>query len=461
MAARRSKTQYLPPLWFLSFALSLLASPGTAQSHQPGKSYALLIGAGDYRNWPPLVNPIPDVRALAEELRQHYGFLPELLENPDRMQLLANLRRYAELEYGPQDQLLIVFAGHGTYDEVTRLGYLAAVDSAGRGSDPTFSTLIPYPNLLALIENIPCRQILLVVDACYSGSLGQERLPGAVGSGPEQLAQRWQHKSRRFLTSGGKEYVSDGEPGKHTPFIERLLTGLRAPGNDGVLTLEELQAGFMSRLEPKPHWGSFGGDEGKGGFFFFVRGPATRPGTIPTVSTAVQTPLPSVSSQSKLRAEPARLTQQQLTRSLQKLGLFHVDWSPEGDFENELRLQEEGIWEVVVDLESNLTWQQAGSEVQLSRMEADAYVARLNAESHAGYSNWRLPTFEELASLLEPEAQGNGLFIKPVFAADQDTCWSADQDQGGGSSYYVSFNTGGGALGDGRKRFFVRAVRTP
>ena len=59
------------------------------------------------------------------------------------------------------------------------------------------------------------------------------------------LARKLRFTTRRYITSGGKEYVPDGRPGQHSPFMRRLLEALRSyGGSDGILTLGEIQIGL-------------------------------------------------------------------------------------------------------------------------------------------------------------------------------------------------------------------------
>ena len=423
--------------------------------------YALLVGVGSYEQWTPLANPITDVRALAVELRHRYGFLPEILENPSREQVVAKLRRYLGKTYGPSDQLIVVFAGHGTYDEVSRIGYLVASDSANRKRDPNFVTLLNYPWLLTLIDNIDCPNILLVVDACFSGSL-QSIDADRPRTSTKSSMDGW---VRQFLTAGGKEYVPDGDPDRHTPFMRNLLEGLRSPVRNQSLKLRELFSDFMLTAEPTPRWGSFGRHSGLGQFTFTASGSAPSP--LPPRGQSAgsrSTLLPSSTTQAlsapRLRMEATRLSDRAIERAFERLEIFDTTRNPEGDFPNQYRLQTRGQWDVVVDLESELMWQQAGSEYRMDHDEALAFIQRLNKKAHAGYRDWRLPTVEELASLLEPQRQASGLYVSIRFDPEQETCWSVDRDAPGTHAYYVSFNAGRAILGFGARRAFVRAVRS-
>ncbi len=445
--------------WSLFFALSTLSAvPALAA----GKNYAFLVGVGDYEQWGRLVNPVPDVLALGDELGGHYGFVSEVLEHPERTEIIARIRTYMQLDYGPEDQLVIVFAGHGNYDEITGIGYLAAKDSASRNRDPNFTSLISYPLLLALVDNIPCPKILLIVDACYSGALaGARRQFEGQAAGATRV--------RRFLTSGGIGYVSDGGPGDHTPFVRRLLEGLRSRNVGSTLTLTELERDFMSRVADKPRSGAFGSDSGKGRFSFVARkgqvtrraSAAARPATAAATRAraASRGPSPSV-PESLLRSRPQRLAASEVKQAFRRKGLFDATRSPEGDFANEYRQQVRDGWDVLEDLGAGLMWQQSGSDRRMSHGEAEAYIRSLNRERHAGFSGWRLPTVEELGSLLEPYQQSNGLHLYPFFDSEQETCWSADRDSQTGEAFYVSFNAGLTMLSYGKKTAFVRAVRS-
>ncbi len=107
----------------------------------------------------------------------------------------------------------------------------------------------------------------------------------------------------------------------------------------------------------------------------------------------------------------------------------------------------------VTDHATGLMWEKSGSDKFLSFEEAKEYVSRLNL---AGYRDWRLPTLEELMSLLEPEKQENGRYINPVFDEKQWWCWSSDRRLSGGAwGVYFYF----GSVDWDDFNYYVRCVR--
>jgi hypothetical protein len=70
-------------------------------------------------------------------------------------------------------------------------------------------------------------------------------------------------------------------------------------------------------------------------------------------------------------------------------------------------------------------WQMNGSSSSLENRQAKRYIKRLNKDQYAGYSDWRMPTVEELASLIKKDIK-NGVHIDPVFDNKQISCWTAD-----------------------------------
>ena len=114
---------------------------------------------------------------------------------------------------------------------------------------------------------------------------------------------------------------------------------------------------------------------------------------------------------------------------------------------------------VVIDYATDLMWQQAGSAEGMTWQQAKAYVQQLHQGKFAGYSGWRLPTVEELASLLEFTRQPGTLYIAPVFDPTQRICWSADIFDSPANVWFVYFGHGYISNTDANSELYVRAVR--
>ena len=114
---------------------------------------------------------------------------------------------------------------------------------------------------------------------------------------------------------------------------------------------------------------------------------------------------------------------------------------------------------IVIDPVTSLVWHQSGTPENIKLSYAKEWVTNLNNRGYAGYNDWRLPTVEEAASLLESSKKNNSLFIDPVFDKKQEWIWTGDSyDSNNGWSADYS---GGGVLtcniDDGS---YVRPVRS-
>jgi hypothetical protein len=252
------------------------AAPVVVGLPRKGRDYALLIAVNEYDEWQELTNPVPDAKAVETELRASYGFQTELVVNPSQVEMLSVFRKYAAREYADGDQLFIFIAGHGQFDEILGDGYVVARDSRLR--DDIKTSYVSHSTLRTIINNIPCKHIFLVVDACFGGTF--DPLIAMRDRGGDEYAQitktefierKMKFRTRRFLTSGGKVYVSDGRPGQHSPFTRRFLDAVRSyGGKDGILTIGEILL-FVEKVSPEPRAGEFGNNEPGSDFLFLAR----------------------------------------------------------------------------------------------------------------------------------------------------------------------------------------------
>ncbi len=110
--------------------------------------------------------------------------------------------------------------------------------------------------------------------------------------------------------------------------------------------------------------------------------------------------------------------------------------------------------ETVVDQSTGLVWQRQGSPYPLSFANAFLYVDQLNGQKFNGCDHWRLPTVNELLSLL-PDGESAPF---PVFPArPMNWLWSCDR-HGHYESWYVNMDMGFVGIQDATCLNQVRAV---
>lgn len=111
---------------------------------------------------------------------------------------------------------------------------------------------------------------------------------------------------------------------------------------------------------------------------------------------------------------------------LKKFGLFDKYYYKEGDFKNHFVTKTIGVHRVVLDYATGLMWHQSGSPSYMKKEKVNDYLAGLNANKHAGFSDWRLPTLAEAASLLEKTENMRNLYLDNRFDNLQQYIWTGD-----------------------------------
>jgi Caspase domain len=266
-----------------------VAPPALPQSLvQGGRRFALLIGNANYldQNFGRLSMPPLDVKAVKEVLTRDFGFVTSLparagketslvLLDAKGDQIYETLDALTE-ELGPEDQLLIYYAGHGLYEEATNTAYWVPID-ARHGRQHSF---VPATDITRALQRMKARNILVVSDSCYAGAMarsGEQGLPVAAADRVRALTKIARQTSRILLTSGGNEPVLD-EGGKgHSIFARAFIDGLASMDFD-AFTAQELYAvrilpvvSGKAKQEPKHSPLRESGHEG--GDFVFVRMP--------------------------------------------------------------------------------------------------------------------------------------------------------------------------------------------
>jgi len=127
-------------------------------------------------------------------------------------------------------------------------------------------------------------------------------------------------------------------------------------------------------------------------------------------------------------------------------------WQPSCYIENNFQNPANGT---VTDNTTGLIWQQSGSEYPLTWPQAHKYIDKLKKYHFAGYYYWRLPTIEELMSLLTPTPHGEDFCIEPFFDTRQKWLWSCDR-RSYMAAWYVSADMGFVSWQDFSAYYYVR-----
>ena len=242
-----------------------------------GKDFALFFGVKEYEEQvlQGLNNPIRDVEALASLLHEKFNFMSVIYRNSDKDEIEQVLQEWQEKTFPENSQLFVFFSGHGVLRELSGNGYFIPSD----GIAEKFSTHLQLRELGNIVSKIPCRHILLAIDACYSGTIdpvtASRGLDGALGRPEEKnnldiiIEKQLEFKSRLWITSGGKERTPDGRD--HSPFSAAIMKSLKEAytSEEGVLMFQDLISG-LSRVFPIPRKGELADHDG-GGFVFISK----------------------------------------------------------------------------------------------------------------------------------------------------------------------------------------------
>jgi hypothetical protein len=126
-----------------------------------------------------------------------------------------------------------------------------------------------------------------------------------------------------------------------------------------------------------------------------------------------------------LRSKPdENFSQSHYRTLLQQYNFFDNTLNKYGSFQNDFVDNGNGT---ITDRSTGLMWQQKGSSREIYLIETEKYIEKLNRDRFAGYSDWRIPTTDEIVSLMKQTKKSlRDLHIDPLFDKKQYSCWSSD-----------------------------------
>ena len=158
-----------------------------------------------------------------------------------------------------EDNILILFAGHGEYNPVIGSSYWLLYDSQRKD----ITTWFNLNDLLQLFKFAPAKHIALISDSCFSGGIFEN----TRGGGFQAFEGK---KSRYALTSGSIEKVKDGLPNTASPFAMTLVNLINSYDGE-KLTFTELCEktiiAFSEKMTQTPNYGALNNCGHEGGVF--------------------------------------------------------------------------------------------------------------------------------------------------------------------------------------------------
>jgi Caspase domain len=190
-----------------------------------GNNYILTIAIDKYKDnsFKFLNNAKFDAIRLQNLLTEKYGFedVQESLfdSQANRANIIDALNHLSGV-LTVNDKLIIYFAGHGLINPKSKKGYWLPYDAT--------HNYINNSTIIDSIETIDAKHILIISDSCFAGTLLTQTRGIDVNKHYSKLEEK---KSRWILASGREEKVSDGLPGKGSPFANSLINFLEKNKN--------------------------------------------------------------------------------------------------------------------------------------------------------------------------------------------------------------------------------------
>jgi uncharacterized caspase-like protein len=195
---------------------------------------AVVIGIEKYRTLPSSDYSRQDAEKVAEYLgalgfpRRNIELITD--ERATRTDMEKALEVWLPSRLKPGGKVLIYYSGHGSPNPTTGEGFLVPYDG-----DPNYLAVTGYPlkRLYEKLGALSANQVVVVIDACFSGTGGRSVLAKGARPITMKIKQEARPPSVRILTSseGGQISLSDPERG-HGIFTYHFLTALKGGKRD-------------------------------------------------------------------------------------------------------------------------------------------------------------------------------------------------------------------------------------
>ena len=372
----------------LHFFFSL---PGYSATEQ---RTALVIGNGAYSSGP-LKNPVNDATDLAAALKQS-GFTVTLKKNANLQEMVESIEDFGNsLKRGGVG--LFYYAGHGV--QVNSVNYLLPVNARiNKESDVRFQAL-DAGRILAEMENANNGLNIVILDACRDNPFGKSFRSVSRG-----LAIVANAPSGTFISysTGAGQVARDGD-GRNSPYTKALLENIAKQG----LTINDVFMNVRTKVKKETGQVPWELSSLEGRFYFNVRAGGSE--EIKRLDDERQTIAQERELLEKQRAldeereKLETLKREQVKQAppvVQKKEVAIVS-PPTVTGPRETRRDERFIAYdngTVLDTKTNLMWAANDNGRDINWTNAKSYSENYRG---GGYSDWRMPTLDELEGLYD------------------------------------------------------------
>jgi WD40 repeat protein len=229
------------------------------------RSWAVVIGINDYskakNGFKYLPYAVNDAEAVKKFLINSLGFPGNNIFSLYNGE--ATKKRIEQLlgetlpkKINEDDRVVIYFSGHGDHEQLRRgkkFGYLIPFDG---NKNSLYSTCISVNQLQYFSEKNPAKQMLFILDSCFSGLAGMVHKKGEIPNETRKQVEAFiRSEGRQIMTGGGADETTEMSKkwNNHSVYTFYLLKGLRGTADynkDKVISIRELQV-YLDSTVPK------------------------------------------------------------------------------------------------------------------------------------------------------------------------------------------------------------------
>jgi len=229
----------------------------SAMAQTNKNDYAIVIGIEEYRQKLPRADfAQSDARLMSEYLIKVMGYPEEnviVLTNEKALQsdLAKYFERWLPNQVEKDSTVFIYYSGHGAPDHRTGGAYLVPYDG-----DPAFISETGYPlkRMYDALGKLPAREIIVVLDSCFSGAGGRS----VLAKGLRPLVINLQSSTvlpgniKVLAASAGDQVSATYDEKGHGLFTYFMLKGIKNEAvikKDGTIRLDDLFGYLKPQVE--------------------------------------------------------------------------------------------------------------------------------------------------------------------------------------------------------------------